>query len=235
MPLRQIRAALGLACLLIAGLVAPAVAQVTLVPLEAPGGVDVVDLVGDDLGWQCDRACDVEKMDARRLEILARSDDIGPIVAEGGIIYVDADAGHEQVILAYRAVDRASGVSAPVQVNLWFGYRAPTRGKLRPLDGARSDSDAAEHSTDPDEGDIIDLVGTQCPKEGYLFLTQINGRLQVFFQPDADFPGAGYFRYASAHQTGSAYQPAAAAMAVPSFADDLAEGMVSEEDPASPS
>ena len=61
-------------------------------------------------------------------------------------------------------------------------------------------------------------------------------QVELFFQPDADFTGATYFRYASADQAGSAYQPAALAGAVPSPADDdRAEGIVREQSLASPS
>jgi hypothetical protein len=236
MPMRQILATLGLACLLIAGVAAPAVAQLALAPLEPPVGVDALDLVRDDLGWQCDPACDVETINGLRLEVLARNDD-GRIADEGEVIYINAADRHEQLTFTYRVADRASGVSAPVQVNLWIGYRATTPDELAAVDGAEGDPDAAGRPVDQvDKDDILELVGIQCPKNGHLFLTEVNGRLKVFFQPDEDFTGATYFRYASAGQAGSAYQPAALAGAVPSPADDdRAEGMVREQALASPS
>jgi hypothetical protein len=235
--MRQILATFGLACLLIAGVAAPAVAQLALAPVEPPVGTDVLDLVRDDLGWQCDPACDVETINALRLEVLARSDDIGRIAQEGALIYIKADDGHEQLTFTYRVVDRASAVSAPVPVNVWLGYRPAPRDELTPAAGAEGDAAAAGRPVDQDgKIDIIDLVRVHCPKNGRLFLTEINGRLKVFFQPDADFTGARYFRYASAGQAGSAYQPAALAGAVPSPADDdLAEGIVREQALASPS
>jgi hypothetical protein len=237
MPMRQILATFGLACPLIAGVATPAVAQLVLAPLEPPVGVDALALVRDDLGWQCDPACDVEAINGLRLEVLARNDEVGRIADEGEVIYINAADRHEQLTFTYRVVDRASGVSAPVQVNLWIGYRATAPDELAAVDGAAGGPDAAGRPVDQvDKGDIIELVGIQCPKHGHLFLTEVNGRLKVFFQPDTDFTGATYFRYASAGQAGSVYQPAALAGAVPSPADDdRAEGMVREQSLASPS
>jgi hypothetical protein len=229
--MRQILAAFGLACLLMAGGATPAVPQLALAPLE-PG---ILDLVADDLAWQCDQGCDVEKTNSLRLEVLARSNDIDEIVQQGDVIYVHAHQPLEQSTLAYRVFDRATGVSASAPVNLWFGYRVSAQ-ELMAVNGSEGEADA-DQSVEPDgQGDVIDLVQIQCPKDGHLFLQEVDGMLMVSFQPDGNFTGATYFRYASAGQTDPQSQPAIAAGAIVSPADDnLAEGMDSEEPLASPS
>jgi hypothetical protein len=233
--MRRIFAACGLAHLLVGGVAAPAAAQWGAEPEGVE--IDVADLMRDELEWRCDRGCNVENTNALRLEALARTDQIDRISTDGEVIYVHAAEGHEKLTFTYRAFDRALGASAPVRVTLWLGYRAPARDQLVAVNGTEDGSADADCTIDRGgTGDVIDLVRTPCPKDGHLFLREVDGTLIVLFQPDGDFTGATYFRYASADRTGSAYQPAAAAAMIPSLADEnLSEGIVREQELASPS
>ena len=45
------------------------------------------------------------------------------------------------------------------------------------------------------DGDLLDLVRVWCPKDGRVFMREVDGELKVFFQPDAGFTGVAYFKY----------------------------------------
>ena len=161
--------------------------------------IRIEDLLRNDLGWQCDWPCKPSKSNKLKLTALAKSDNIKSIVHQGKFLYVEADEERKKSTFTYQVLDRKSGATADVQVNIWFGNRAPKakKDKLVAFANIENVFDAADllRNDRDHDGDLLDLVRVWCPKDGRVFLREVDGQLKVFFQPDENFTGVTYFKY----------------------------------------
>jgi hypothetical protein len=174
------------------------------VHLEGAGRIkiDVKDLLENDLGWQCEHPCKLEKTNRLDLRAFAGDDNIERIVQRGKFIYVEADERRKRTTFTYQVFDKDTKASADVRVNVWFGNREPktTRDKLAAFANTEAAFEVADLlGNDRDrDGDLLDLVRVWCPKDGRVFMREVDGELKVFFQPDEGFTGVAYFKYAIA-------------------------------------
>jgi hypothetical protein len=161
--------------------------------------IDIRDLLRNDLGWQCEGACDLKNTDKLDLRDFAADRNIKLILQKGKFIYIEADERRQKSIFTYEVFDRATGATADVRVNVWFGNRLPQtkRDKLvgfADAENAFDISDLLGNDRDRD-GDLLDLVRVWCPENGRVFMREVDGELKIFFQPDEGFTGVAYFKY----------------------------------------
>jgi hypothetical protein len=161
--------------------------------------INVKDLLQNDLGWRCDGSCDFKKTNKLDLKAFADNHNIKLIVQRGKFIYVQAKERRKKSIFTYVVHDKATGATADVQVNVWFGNRQPRtrRDKLVGYADTENVFDiSALLGNDRDrDGDLLDLVRVWCPKDGRVFMREVDGELKIFFQPDEGFTGVTYFKY----------------------------------------
>ncbi len=161
--------------------------------------IKVKDLLENDLGWQCDHPCKLEKTNKLDLRAFAGDDNIKRIVQKGQFIYVQAEERRKKTTFTYQVFDKDAKASAEVRVNVWFGNRQPAtrRDKLAADADAETVFDVADLlGNDRDrDGDLLDLVRVWCPKDGRVFMRDVAGEVKVFFQPDEGFTGVTYFKY----------------------------------------
>jgi hypothetical protein len=161
--------------------------------------IDIKDLLQNDLGWQCDRSCTPKKTNKLKLTALTGNDNIERIVQKGKRLYVQSDDLQKRSTFTYRVFDRDSRASADVRVNLWFGNREP-KAKHDKLVGFANTENVFEvadllGNDRDDDGDLLDLVRVWCPKDGRVFVREVDGEVKIFFQPDKNFTGVTYFNY----------------------------------------
>lgn len=161
--------------------------------------IDIKDLLENDLGWSCEGSCDFEKTNKLDLKAFAAIHNVKLIVQKGKFIYVQAKERRTKSIFTYTVHDKATGATADVQVNVWFGNRLPRTRRDKLVGYADTEnvydvSDLLGNDRDRD-GDLLDLVRVWCPKDGRVFMRQVDGELKVFFQPDEGFTGVTYFKY----------------------------------------
>jgi hypothetical protein len=161
--------------------------------------IDVKDLLENDLGWQCEHPCKLEKTNRLDLRAFAGDDNIKRIVRKGRFLYVEADERRRKTTFTYQVFDKDTKASADVRVNVWFGNREPEtkRDKLAAFTSTETMFDVADLlGNDRDrDGDLLDLVRVWCPKDGRVFMREVDGELKIFFQPDEGFTGVAYFKY----------------------------------------
>ena len=161
--------------------------------------IDVKDLLQNDLGWACDGSCNLKKTNKLDLKSFVGHHNIKLIVQKGKFIYVQAEERRKKSILTYRVRDKATGATADVRVNVWFGNRLPRTRRDKLVGFANTEnvfdvSDLLGNDRDRD-GDLLDLVRVWCPKDGRVFMREVDGELKIFFQPDDGFTGVAYFNY----------------------------------------
>lgn len=161
--------------------------------------IKIKDLLSNDFGLECNRQCNLKNANKLRMTTFAGNDNIKQILQKGSFLYVEAEERQKKSTFTYRVFDRDSGASSDVQVNIWFGNRAPKarRDKLMAFANTESVYDVADLlGNDRDrDGDALDLVRVWCPTGGRVSMREVNGERKVFFQPDPDFTGAAYFKY----------------------------------------
>ncbi|MGH6902119.1 MAG: cadherin-like domain-containing protein [Geminicoccaceae bacterium] len=161
--------------------------------------IDVKDLLENDLGWQCEHPCKLEKTNRLDLRAFAGADNIKGIVRKGKFIYVEADERRKKTTFTYQVFDKDTKASADVRVSVWFGNREPKtkRDKLAAFANTETAFEVADLlGNDRDrDGNLLDLVRVWCPKGGRVFMREVDGELKVFFQPDEGFTGVAYFKY----------------------------------------
>ena len=161
--------------------------------------IDVKDLLQNDLGWACDGSCDLKKTNKLDLKSFVGHHNVKLIVQKGKFIYVQAEERRKKSILTYQVRDKATGATADVRVNVWFGNRLPRTRRDKLVGFANTEnvfdvSDLLGNDRDRD-GDLLDLVRVWCPKDGRVFMREVDGELKIFFQPDDGFTGVAYFNY----------------------------------------
>jgi Bacterial Ig domain len=161
--------------------------------------IDIKDLLRNDLGWKCEGACDLKKTSRLDLRDFASDHNIKLILQKGRFIYIQAEERRKKSIFTYEVFDRATGATAEVRVNVWFGNRLPQARSDKVVGFANSDnvfdvSDLLGNDRDRD-GDLLDLVRVWCPENGRVFMREVDGELKIFFQPDDGFTGVAYFKY----------------------------------------
>jgi Bacterial Ig domain len=171
------------------------------VSTAGPGQVkiDIKDLLRNDLGQKCEHPCKFAKTNRLDLAAFAEDDNIKRIVQKGKFLYIEADERRKKTTFTYQVFEKGTKASAEVRVNIWFGNRQPKtkRDKL----GAFAETETAFEVADllgndrDRDGDLLDLVRVWCPKDGKVFMREVDGELKVFFQPDEGFTGVTYFRY----------------------------------------